>query len=198
PTLSSSRFSASPTTSWGRSSISSDMQLSTPGMRGIPSPISSTVPTSVRSAEPVSMPSIRSRRMLAISSGLISIAAFVPFLRRSGDALSQFLEPVLDARVQDHVPHLHDQPAEDVGVHPALELNRLTGLPLDLRADPLGDLGIELNGAGHGDSEALVLLVPERVELLPDPEQDRHAVLLQQEVEEVEQLRLRAGDRLRE
>ena len=44
PTLSSSRLSASPTTSCGSSSISSDMQLSTPWMRAIPSPISSTVP----------------------------------------------------------------------------------------------------------------------------------------------------------
>src|SRR6266545_945756 len=167
-------------------------------MRAMPSPISSTVPTSVRSAEPVSMPSIRSRRIDAISSGLISIAAFVPFLRRSGDALSQFLEPVPDARIQDHVPHLHDQPAEDFGVHLALELDDLTGLPLDLRADLPGYLGVELDGAGHGHSEPLVLLGPERLELLPDPEEDRHAVLLQQEIEEVDQLRLSAGDGLRE
>ena len=79
PTLSSSRFSASPTTSCGSSSISSDMQLSIPCMRAIPSPISSTVPTSERSADSASMPSIRSRRIDAISSGLISIAAFVSF-----------------------------------------------------------------------------------------------------------------------
>src|ERR1043165_9848809 len=93
-------------------------------MRAIPSPISRTVPTSERSAESVSMPSIRSRRIDAISSGLISIAAFVPFLRRLGDALSQFLEPVSNARVQDHVSYLHDQPAEDVRVDPALDPDR--------------------------------------------------------------------------
>src|SRR3954447_6869803 len=195
PTLSSSRFSARPTTSWGSSSISRDMQLSIPWMRAIPSPISRTVPTSERSAESVSMPSIRSRRIDAISSGLISIAA-VPFLRRSGDALSQFLEPVGDARVQDHVSHLHDQPTEDVGVHLALELHLVARLLLDLRADPLGDLRIELDGAGHGDAESLVLLGPERVVLPPDPEEDRHAVLLQEKIEEVDQLRLGAGDSL--
>src|SRR5215204_2143594 len=165
-------------------------------MRAIPSPISRTVPTSERSAESVSMPSIRSRRMLAISSGLISIAAFVPFLRRSGDALSQFFEPVPDARVQDHVPHLHDQPAEDVGVHPALELDLVAGLLLDLRADPLRDLRIEIHGARHGDAEALVLLGPEGLVVAPDPEEHRHPVLLQQQLEEVEQLRLGASDGL--
>src|SRR3954454_1151194 len=117
-------------------------------MRAMPSPISSTVPTSERSADPTSMPSMRSRRMLAISSGLISMCGFVPFLRRSGDALSQFLEPVLDARVQDHVAHLHDQAAQDVRVVPALELDRVAGLLLDLRADLPRDLRVKLDGAG--------------------------------------------------
>ena len=42
-------------------------------MRAMPSATESTVPTSERSAESASNPSIRSRRMLAISSGLISI-----------------------------------------------------------------------------------------------------------------------------
>src|SRR4051794_119120 len=198
PTLSSSRLRASPTTSCGSSSISRDMQLSTPWMRAMPSPISSTVPTSVRSAESVSMPSIRSLRIDAISSGLISMRLSFPFLRRSGDALSQFLEPVANARVQDHVSHLHDQPAQDVGVALALELDRVAGLLLDLRADPLGDLWVELDGAGHGHAEPLVLLCPERLVLTPDSEGNRHAVLLQQEVEEVDQLRFGAGDGLRQ
>src|SRR6188508_3296809 len=166
------------------------MQLSTPWIRAIPSPISSTVPTSERSADSTSRPSMRSRRMLAISSGLISIAAFVPFLRRLGDALSQFLEPVSDARVQDHVAHLHDQPAEDVGVDSALQLDRVAGLLLDLRADPLDDLGIQLDRAGDGDAEPLVLLVPERVVVAANPEDRRHPVLFEQQLQEVEQLRI--------
>src|SRR5215211_6752786 len=163
PTLSSSRLSASPTTSCGSSSISRDMQLSTPCTRAIPSPISSTVPTSERSADSTSMPSIRSRRIDAISSGLISIAAFVPFLRRLGDALSQFLEPASDARIQDHVADLHDQSPENVGIHLPLQLDLVAGLLLDLRAYPLRDLRVELDRAGHDDAEALVLLRPERV-----------------------------------
>src|SRR6476659_4373387 len=194
PTLSSSRLSASPTTSCGSSSISRDMQLSTPWMRAIPSPISSTVPTSERSAESVSRPSIRSRRMLAISSGLISMLRLIPFLRRRRDALSQFLEPVANARVQDHVAHLHDQPAEDVGVDAALELDGVARLLLDLCSDPLRDLGIEFDRAGHRDAEPLVLLCPEGVELTADPEDHRHPALLQEQLEEVEELRLRVSD----
>src|SRR3954469_6856333 len=194
PTLSSSRFNANPTTSWGSSSISSDMQLSTPWMRAIPSPISSTVPTSERSAESVSRPSIRSRRMLAISSGLISMLRLIPFLRRRRDAFSQFLEPVANARIQDHVAHLHHQSTEDVGIHAALELDRVPRLLLDLGADPLGDLGIELDGARHRDAKPLVLLCPERVELTADPEDHRHPTLLQEQLQEVEELRLRVGD----
>src|SRR3954452_1332389 len=197
PTLSSSRLSASPTTSCGSSSISSDMQLSSPWMRAIPSPISRTVPTSERSAESVSRPSIRSRRMLAISSGFISISLRHSFgLRRGSDALSQFFEPVPNARVQDHVAHLHDQPAEDVGVDAALELDGVSRLLLDLGADPLGDLRAEPPRARHRDAEPLVLLCPERVELTADSEDHRHAALLEQELQEVEQLRLRVRDRL--
>src|SRR5215218_1679792 len=71
PTLSDSRFSARPVTSCGSSSISNDMQFSSPWMRAMPSATDSTVPTSVRSAPPVSRPSMRVFRIEVISSGLI-------------------------------------------------------------------------------------------------------------------------------
>ena len=174
------------------------MQLSTPWMRAIPSPISSTVPTSVRSAEPVSMPSIRSRRMLAISSGLISIAAsFLSYAARATLFLS-FSSLFLMLVSKTMFPTCTTSPPRMSGSTLLSQLDLVAGLLLDLRADPLGDLRIELDGAGHGDAEALVLLGPERVELAADPEEHRHPVLLQQQVEEVDQLRLGAGDRLRE
>ncbi len=50
PTLSDSRFSASPVTPCGSSSISNDMQFSSPWMRQMPSATDSTVPTSASSA----------------------------------------------------------------------------------------------------------------------------------------------------
>ena len=71
PTLSDSRFSASPVTSCGSSSISNDMAFSRPWMRAMPSATDRTVPTSVRSAWPASRPSMRLLRMDVISSGLI-------------------------------------------------------------------------------------------------------------------------------
>ena len=49
PTLSSSRFSTRPMTSWGSSSISDDTAFSSPWMRAIPSPTMTTVPTSCMS-----------------------------------------------------------------------------------------------------------------------------------------------------
>src|SRR4051794_22963532 len=165
-------------------------------MRAMPSATDRTVPTSVRSAEPVSSPSIRSRRMLAISSGLISIFFFPCLLvRRGGDALSKFLQATADAGVQNHVADLQDDAAEDLVVDPARELDLLAGLAFDLFADPLHNRFVEVDGAGDGDVEAAVLLLPELVELAADTEDFRHPVLLDQQLEEIRQLRLGAGDR---
>ena len=133
PTLSASRLRASPVTPCGSSSISSAMQLSRPWMRAIPSATDSTVPTSVRSALAVSIPSILSLRIDAISSGLISIGCSIASLRRLRDALSKFLQATADARVEDHVADLQDDAAEDLAVDATGELDLLTGLPLDLR-----------------------------------------------------------------
>ena len=84
PTLSDSRLSARPVTPWGSSSISNDWQFSSPWMRAIPSPIDSTVPTSVSSAPPASRPSMRDLRMLVISSGLICMVFLSsPWIRRA-------------------------------------------------------------------------------------------------------------------
>src|SRR5512139_4109336 len=214
PTLSSSRLRASPVTPCGRSSISRAMQLSRPCTRAIPSATESTVPTSERSALPVSRPSIRCRRIEEISSGLISMLVRVSLLlrnslearfsrrgsplRRLRDLPAQLLEPVEDARVEDHVAHLQLQAADDRGVDLALQLDRLPGLTLDLGADGLDHGAVELDGAGHGDAEALVLLRPELVEAPADREQGRHPVLLSEQLEEVDELGLGAVDRARD
>ncbi len=83
PTLSDSRLSARPVTSWGSSSISNDMQFSSPWMRQMPSATDSTVPTSVRSAPDWSRPSMRFLRIEVISSGLICMG-MAPCSRRPG------------------------------------------------------------------------------------------------------------------
>ena len=81
-----------------------------------------------------------------------------------GDALSKFLQAIADARVEDHVADLQDDAAEDLVVDAAGQLDRLAGLPLDLLADLLDHRRVELDRAGHGHVEALVLLLPELVE----------------------------------
>src|SRR5215208_2923794 len=189
------------------------MQLSRPWTRAIPSATDSTVPTSARSAPSVSRPSILSLRMLAISSGLISTFIYSNLLRppaalhaafgakaphqhlcRFRDFLSQSLELVAHARVQDHVANLQYEPAEDVLVHVALQLDRLAGLLLDLLAELGDDLRRQLHGARQPHLEAPLFLRPHLVESPANAEDRRHPVLLGQELEEVGELLLGAGD----
>src|SRR4051794_35858504 len=165
-------------------------------MRAMPSATDRTVPTSVRSAEPVSSPSIRSRRMLAISSGLISIFFFPCLLvRRGGDALSKFLQATADARVEDHVADLQDDAAEDLAVDATGEIDLLAGLTLDLRPDLLDNRRVELDRAGNRHVEPFVLLLPELLEAGAYTEDLGHALLLDQQLEEVEQLGIGAAER---
>src|SRR5882672_11062454 len=171
------------------------MQLSRPWMRAIPSATDSTVPTSERSALPVSSPSILSLRIDAISSGLISIGVLYASLRRLGDALSKFLQATADARVEHHVADLQDDATEDLAVNTACQLNRLAGLPLDLLAD-FGHHGrVQLYRAGHGHIDPLVLLLPHLLELAANAEGLGHPVLLDQQLEEVDELGVGAGER---
>src|SRR3954454_19082340 len=196
PTLSSSRFNASPVTSWGSSSISSDMQLSRPCTRAMPSATERTVPTSARSAPSVSSPSMRSRRMLAISSGLIS--TFVYSLCRFRDFFSQSFQLVADARVQDHVANLQHDPPEHALVDIGLQLDRLPGLVLDLLPDRVDHVRRQLDGAGQPHVEVALLLGPHLVEPGADAEDRRHPVLLREQLEEVHQLRITPRDDARD
>src|ERR687897_1902914 len=172
PTLSDSRFSASPVTSCGSSSISNDMAFSRPWMRAMPSATDRTVPTSVRSAWPASRPSMRLLRMDVISSGLICMV-WLPLLlgeggRRGGsgradDLLAQGVEPVADGRVEDLVADADDDPAEDVGLDGGGELDLAAGLLLDALADVADGLLVELDRRGDVHRQALVVLAPEGV-----------------------------------
>ena len=211
PTLSSSRFSARPVTSWGSSSISSDMQLSRPWTRAMPSATERTVPTSARSALPVSRPSIRWRRIEEISSGLISICSVAPCSKsrvRSkaggpGQAACATSLRSLSSRLRmlassTRLPTWRTRPPMIDSSTSLVSSIVLPVLLLDLGADRLDHRGVELDRARHGHLEPLVLLVPELVEAPADPEQGRHPVLLGEQLEEVDQLRVAARDRLRD
>src|SRR5436190_22237982 len=143
------------------------MQLSSPCTREMPSATERTVPTSARSAPPSSMPSMRCLRMLVISSGLIFSSAMTRdvSLRRSRDLLSKLFQARAHARVHYEVADLQDQPAEHVGVDLGVELDRTTGLLLDLPADLLLDVLVELDRARDRHWQELVLLGPPAIEL---------------------------------
>src|ERR671919_564552 len=189
PTLSDSRFSARPVTSCGSSSISNDMQFSRPWMRAIPSATDRTVPTSVRSAWPASRPSMRLLRMDVISSGLICMDLLgLHYLA------AKLFESVAHGGVEDRVAHLDDDAAQDAGLHAGGQLDLATSLPGDLVSELLDDRLVELDGRGDLDREQLVLVLPQPVDVAADAEDHRHAVLLDQQLEEVQDHRVGARD----
>lgn len=72
----------------------------------------------------------------------------------------------------------------------------LARLTLNLLADLAHHSRVQLDGAGDGDVDAAVLVLPKLLELAADPEDLRHPPLLDQQLEEVDELRLGAGNRL--
>src|SRR3954468_11221304 len=172
PTLSASRFSARPVTSCGSSTISSDWQLSRPCTRAMPSAIDRTVPTSDRTAPPSSSPSILDLRMLVISSGLIFMSAMSSEspLGGLGHLLPKSFQSGADRSVHHHVSDPHHQAADHVWVDLRGQVHLATGLLLDLPADLLDQLLVELHGARDRDRQQLALFSVESVERAPDPE----------------------------
>src|SRR5438093_2088658 len=198
PTLSASRLKASAVTSCGSSSISRLMQFSSPCTRAMPSATDSTVPTSVSSAWPVSSPSMRLLRMDVISSGLI--CSGIGLLRSAplaaGDLSAKLFESVADGRVEDRVADAQHDPADDVGLDARGQVDPAPGLLGDALAQRADHLVVELDGRRQVHGQELALLAPERVVVAADAVDDRHPMLLEQQLEEVHEDRLGALDRL--
>src|ERR1700741_5283910 len=204
PTLSDSRLSARPVTSCGSSSISNALQFSRPWMRAMPSATDRTVPTSVRSAWPASGPPMWLLRMDVISSGLIcNLTPFaLPVLASShlratlrfGDLSSQLFKAVAHGGVEHGVADLDHDPAQDVGVHARGEIVLPAGLLGDAVAERLDRRLVELDRGGDLHRQPLVLLFPPRVVVRAHAEEHRHAVLLDQQLEEVHDGRVGVRD----
>src|SRR3954447_10539548 len=196
PTLSDSRLSARPVTSCGSSSISNALQFSRPWTRAMPSATDRTVPTSDRSALSASRPSMRLLRMEVISSGLICMASgswlLGSVLGGARDLLAQLFETAADRGVEHLVADPHNDAAQDVRLDGRRELDLAARLLGDLIADVRDDAGVELHRRGDLDRQQPVVVLPQRVVDAPDAQQRRHAVLLDQQLEEVEQDRLGA------
>src|SRR6185503_11160143 len=161
PTLSSSRLSATPVTSAPRSSISPATQFSCPYTRAMPSPISSTVPTSARSVS-TSASAIRCFRIDVISSG----RSFKTFSLAVDQFFTELVEPAAHTRVGPHGAGLDDDAADDVGVdRPRGDDAPARGL-LDLLDDLGGLLVRELDGGRQLELEDALLACQQPSEFL--------------------------------
>src|SRR5436305_8788510 len=112
----------------------------------------------------------------------------------SGDLLAKFFEARANARVHHEVADLEDQAAEHVGIDLRVELDVAPGLFLDLLADVLLEVLVELDRARDRDGQELVLLGPQAVELATDAEEQRHAVPLREQLEEAHEVLVAAVD----
>src|SRR5205085_10308943 len=123
-----------------------------------------------------SSPLIGLLRMAGSSSALIFMAVVsAPSCSRhqsgaASDVLSQVVEAVADRGVEDRVADPQDDAPEDVGVHVSAELDLLAGVLGDAVADLLDDRVVERRGGRDLDRQDLVLLLPQPVEVAPDPE----------------------------
>jgi hypothetical protein len=83
------------------------------------------------------------------------------------------------------LPDAQDDPAEDVGVDGGLELDLAAGLLADLAADALDRGRVELDGRGDLDRAGACSPRPRAGRTPAEAEDRRHAVLLDEQLEEV-------------
>ena len=185
PTLSDSRFSARPVTSCGSSSISNDLQFSRPWTRAMPSATERTVPTSVRSAWPSSSPSMRLLRMEVISSGLICMS-YGSLGRLARLACEVVRGGCGWTRRGSELPTRTTMPPRMSGSTLGGQLDLAAGLLADAVADLLDGALVELDRRGDLRPGAAC----SRCSHSPSSSRRmrkmrRHAVLLDQQLEEV-------------
>src|SRR5436305_838494 len=130
-----------------------------PWTRAMPSPTSSTVPVLVT----VSSGSYFSscwRRTALISSGRMPIMeGSSPYLAQ---ALAKRGQAAAHAAVDDLVPDLQDEPADQARIHLGVHFHVLGELAGQLDAQGVGDRGVERLGARDLDGRA----APQRVDAL--------------------------------
>src|SRR5262245_8542948 len=185
PMESSSRLSTCPCTPPSNSSISAAMALERPWMRAMPSPTSSTVPTSETSSW-LRYSSICLRMTEAISSDLIFIAA------APHHGVAEALQPAAQRAVVDRVPDAEHEPAQQLGLHLRLQ----DALPLQSRLQERDELLGALCRQGLGGRRlhagAPGLLVGQVAVGGGDPSECPDPSLVDQETEEVHQQALHA------
>src|SRR5262245_22976475 len=194
----SSRLKTWPRTPPSNSSISPASALSRPWMRAMPSPTSRIVPTSATSSVE-RKDSISLRRTAVISSGLNRMALLGD---RDGrvrlrEALAQLGELTADAAVGDEVADAQHGPADERGADDVGQDRRLAQRRRQARADGLDRVRRHRRRRRERHPHAAEPLVEEALVGVGDLGQGRHALALEQHVEEVrEQVRRLAAKRL--
>src|SRR5581483_2011666 len=192
PISSRSRLKARPSTPPGNSSSSFAMARGRPFTRAMPSPASTTRPTSSRSTEGFQLSTfLRSASAMLSGSNVNAIRSCAPRRSRADQALSNVHQASADGPVEHLVSHLGQDPTDDARVDDDLDLHRA--------ADRLGEGGRQARAVllvqrdGGADLRQHVLLAFGRNprQRLDDPGQLARASLIDQEPQDVDGLRVR-------
>src|SRR5262245_44506281 len=100
---------------------------------------------------------------------------------------AELLQSVANRGVEDRIAHPHDDPTDDVRVHARCQRDVASRAPPDRLTEARGGLLVERDRAGDLDGQGLVLLLPQPLVLVADPEENRHPVVFDQQGEEVQQ-----------
>src|SRR6266700_6257411 len=151
----------------------------------MPSPTSSTVPTS-STRRSTSKDSICCRMIELISSVLICMV-LSPFVL-CDEASPHVRQAPADRPVEDEVADVDPDAADGLRIDPLVENDGLLGAPFQRILQRLGQIGVKLAGRDHGSSHAPLVVVPVVVELLDDFVEEQLPPFLDQDMEP-------AGDR---
>src|SRR6266576_801800 len=147
----------------------------------MPSPTSSTVPTSSTRSS-TSKDSICCRMIELISSVLICMV-LSPFVL-CDEASPHVRQSPADRPVEDEVADVDPDAADGLRIDPLVENHGLPCPLLQCFAQRLGKISIQFTGCDHGGPYAPLVVVPVVVELLDDVDKERLPPFLDQNMEQ--------------
>src|SRR5581483_5841468 len=193
PISSRSRLNARPSTPPGNSSSSFAIARGRPFTRAMPSPASTTRPTSSRSTDGFQLSTfLRSASAMLSGSIVNAIRPCAPRRSRAGQALSNVHQASADGPVEHLVADPGDDPADDARVDDDLHLHGPAGRPRKGSRQPLAVLLVQRDRRANLRQHVLLVLGRDPSQRLDDPRQLARAALIDQEPQDVHRLRVRA------
>src|SRR6266851_4669206 len=181
-TVSSSRLNARPKTSLPKSRSSEAMQPASPWIRAMPSPISTTVPTSADSACPSN--SLIWALMMSVISEAVDGIVFFYYSLTTRQLCAQRVQLRTNAGIDQVITELDLGAADERLVDRERGLERVTGALLEPCDERPLRRGIERDRRGDGRLHDARAAVDEVTERARDVRQERDAVALLEEQEE--------------